>query len=1271
MSALFILDLETRDEQHATLRLGDAQGNPLDAWELDLAQHPPARWAALFDTGRHVRHMRDVAAPEAQLDELGRFLGEQVLGPGIAARLAAGDAHRTLLVRLPDPERDRLAAAFARVPWEIARAPGDALTLLERNVVVRAAPAGASSAPLETTIALAKGEALRVLLVFAEAPGASPLAARLERERLRDLFFKDVLPACNVEVDVLCHGVTRRRLRDQVRARGGYHVVHWSGHGHVDTLALALEAGEAGCAEVSGAELVGLFAGGGGFIPPVVFLSACHSGALVDVKDWASLQASLRGPGARAATPGALGEKVGFTGTALSLVQAGVQQVVAMRYEVGDRYARRLARRFYRGLLVDAAHHAVDAALALARKELKKDEGRKGEYEAVDHATPLVLGSARVRVVPESKASAQMDRRGPRPQPLLPSGSKELDPPHGFMGRGEELTRLRREWVEAGGCAVALIQGLAGLGKTSLAAEVIHLWFDRFDYVLCFQARGGALGIEDFLRQLDHRLALASPAYRERCQANAMARVYLAPEPALTGEVRAEALRNNLVDVLGRERILLVLDNFETNLLGWGGPDGYAAQDPAWDRLLEALGDRLRGTGSRVLVTSRHKPAALASAEHALWIPLGPLPIGEARLFFEGQRPIRDLLFGDAESQQLARRILDVSRGHPLILARIGDLARAHYDKGSGLTAGGRKALGDALDRIQGEGFKTLPDVFVGTKSAKEREKERAYLEEVAVGAIDLLIDRLTVEGRQLLWTVTRAGEPLPESMLSGAPAELLGALCEAGLMVRDGEAYGFHELVAERAAAWMVRHPDELAGRTEADVWTAFGTQYGALFQALVEAKKREQASEAGRRGIRYLVRARAFEELGDFASGVIIGTSDPVLLRQVIADLQGAAAEAPEGRARWSLRTYLADALDGAGRPDQALPFYAQAAEEAEAAEHWAHVGSICHNWANALGYVGQLEVARETYLRSAEAQRRRGSPRVNIVMSELESLRVEVMQGRAAEALPAIEAKLGELRSWWAQRGQGKDVPEARHGETLARTLICGLDIAQHTHSALEHWQATLDLLEELEQVDRDLGTGEHELGRSRFNRYEPLMKLGKLDEARAVLEGCLEVFRQAGDVTMEAKALSALADAWDELGDPAQALLLARRALAVCEHLPDPRDRATSHHNLASYLHTNGAIGEARDHQLADVVYCVATGLDLRGSLHNLTIRIRQAATRGEPFTFPPLATLLAAPAFAPLRAFLTERALPLPALQTRIDQLVDQARAALSTPTPPG
>ncbi len=251
--------------------------------------------------------------------------------------------------------------------------------------------------------------------------------------------------------------------------------------------------------------------------------------------------------------------------------------------------------------------------------------------------------------------------------------------------------------------------------------------------------------------------------------------------------------------------------------------------------------------------------------------------------------------------------------------------------------------------------------------------------------------------------------------------------------------------------------------------------------------------------------------------------------------------------------------------------------------------------------------------------------------------------------------------EVRGLWDRRQRDEPIPEAGDDETLARAVVSALDVARQANSALERWQACLDLIGSMEEVEGARGSGEHDLANTRFNRYWPLMRLGRLGEAKAVLESCLDVFRRVGDVTGEARTLSALASVSNNLGDRRQAITLARRALALHERLPDPTNRAASHNNLANYLRATGFAAEANKHQLADLVYCIATGLDLRDSLHNLANRIHEATAGPEPFAFPRLADLLAIIAFAPLRTFLAERNVSVDELQAHIDRLVEQAR----------
>ena len=441
-----------------------------------------------------------------------------------------------------------------------------------------------------------------------------------------------------------------------------------------------------------------------------------------------------------------------------------------MRWVVGDDYARRLARRFY-GYLLRTAAYSADSALNQARKDLLRHP-KVVAMAAVDHANPLILGAERVQLRSHLGRSAQLARRLPRPQPLLAGGRRDLDPRPGLVGRGEPLTRLNREWLRHdAGCAVALVHGLAGLGKTALAAECIALWHHRFDWVLCWQTRPDPLGADSFYRELDLKLTRDSEVYRQTCAQSSSDRIYLEPGPLWSGGERYARMRTNLLQAATAEAILFVLDNFETNL---GEPEGarpadpaerdHPCRDPEWGTLLAALAEGLPGTRSRLLVTSRHRPVALfqsGAAARCLWLPLGPLPPEEAWLYLNQCPTFAALIHGDAADQALGERCLEVSRGHPLILERLCGLAcdPAAID---------RPGLSQALDTLVARGgYARLPDLFAGGGDAAAQAEERRYLEDVAIGAIDLLLGQQGPDGRRLLWLLALAGEPVDTTMLA------------------------------------------------------------------------------------------------------------------------------------------------------------------------------------------------------------------------------------------------------------------------------------------------------------------------------------------------------------------------------------------------------------------------------------------------------------------------------------------------------------------------
>ncbi len=84
---------------------------------------------------------------------------------------------------------------------------------------------------------------------------------------------------------------------------------------------------------------------------------------------------------------------------------------------------------------------------------------------------------------------------------------------------------------------------------------------------------------------------------------------------------------------------------------------------------------------------------------------------------------------------------------------------------------------------------------------------------------------------------------------------------------------------------------------------------------------------------------------------------------------------------------------------------------------------------------------------------------------------------------------------------------------------------------------------------------MGEGEYELAKTRFNLCFPLLRLNRLGEAQQVLERSLTGFRDVGDLSNEANALSALADLWNERKDREQDSM--RQAAAAGRRYELPR------------------------------------------------------------------------------------------------------------------
>ena len=407
----------------AELRLLDGDGNQLFYRPTDFKTIAVSRRQGLFDLRNYLKNYVEQGKEAASVAEIGVCIAEEVLGKEIFLKLWQANYQRTLRIQLPGAteEENQLAAALRAC---LGRSRSRRLTSPRWAN-------GTSSSASSTTWRhrtrnrsnLGPDECLRVLFVFAEARGSRPLAARRERRELLRLFEQEIYPKRRVVAHFLTHGVTRERLEAQIQENSGYHIVHWSGHGRLNLLELAKAGG--GSDRLSGQKLLKLC--GGIIIPRLFFLSACHSGdILLRVKDWKDFFAVAQGqePGTKQAPDQAtkdipLDEQPGYTGTAHALLQGGVPSVVAMRYAVGDEYARELGLEFYLALLAHDQPKNAAAALTMARQSLrdpKEARPRPVRRLRSRHARALRRGAAGVDL-------AEGAQPGPR-TPVIPGATK-------------------------------------------------------------------------------------------------------------------------------------------------------------------------------------------------------------------------------------------------------------------------------------------------------------------------------------------------------------------------------------------------------------------------------------------------------------------------------------------------------------------------------------------------------------------------------------------------------------------------------------------------------------------------------------------------------------------------------------------------------------------------------------------------------------------------------------------------------------------------------
>jgi tetratricopeptide (TPR) repeat protein len=324
---------------------------------------------------------------------------------------------------------------------------------------------------------------------------------------------------------------TRHALADALASgdlHAAYQVVHISGHGTADGLALE---DELGCTEpLSGDELVALFRD-----RPVrlIVLNACRTETL-----------------ARRLHR-----------------EAGVPAIVATAESLRNDEACLLSTRLYaclaRGRSVAEAFAEANAALRYAYEHSDlpippEHDADPESYVAGRLAVPVLVGDARLELPPGSERAAEPFFSLAEP----PSRGMDLHLVEGFVGRGPELVQIAR-WLRGRPSPVIALSGLGGIGKSALAAAAVLRGSWRFRAVLALSARGDPhLRPDALVPPLDGVLGLEGQLAAAPTEAERLARA---------------------IDALNRTPVLLMLDNLE---------DLTPAASRAWAEFLGGLDPR-------------------------------------------------------------------------------------------------------------------------------------------------------------------------------------------------------------------------------------------------------------------------------------------------------------------------------------------------------------------------------------------------------------------------------------------------------------------------------------------------------------------------------------------------------------------------------------------------------------------------------------------------------------------------------------------------------
>lgn len=1102
---------------------------------------------------------------ELIINELGAWIGQNALGP-IASHLAKYKAPPTVRVIVP-PE----ASGLIYRPWEIAQAGGKTLAKRKISLVFEI--------PGEETVGdtPAIEDRMRMLAVFSMPTDVSALSLRRERYELMQLI-NGIAKQRSLAIDlrIVQYGATRDSLREALLEGEGWDIIHFSGHG--EEAALILEKPDGSQDSITSEDLAELLSLASGRLK-LIMLSACLTAAatLEETLRWlklSSIEQDRQTPGPEST------EKGSMPSLAWTLIDRLDCAALAMRYPVGDEFAINLATRLYDLMLAKGQSLARSLPLAL---EMALQNGYNAATPPISPATPALFGSRALDLTLKPPSVAREDFR-------MPSADLAYfpDEPERFVGRVGPLGRASSAMAGESNKRGVLFQGMAGAGKTACALELAYHQnrSQRFQAYVWYRAPAKGDDIGNALANLALDMEKQLPGFK-------MAHIV----------DRAEEFRDwlpRLSEFLGRESILIVLDNLETLLSSKGD-----WRDSRWDGLVKAL---LSHSGqSRLIMTSRVRPNGL-DEERMLVEPIHALSRDEAVLLAREMPNLGRMLTGSSSAglekgREIVMRTLKLVQGHPKLI----ELADAQATDPEAL----EKYLEKAVGAWSGEEDQ-LNKFFLEGKSARTGEEFLRVLTGWTKGVAESL-----PPASRMLFQLLCALED--EDRLEGIVQLVWPELWKA-LRGKD-DAPGLEQVFVSIKSAGLVQtqlqgetarfiiHPGvALAERemVEANFREAVDSQMSSFWMAVFfkaqsggTEEQGEMVITAGLRSAPYLMRQKRWKEASTMLEQAIYRDTSPETVASVLPLLRHI-AQATRGTDQELIDSgELASVLRLAGRVQEAEDmFRALIAREAAQGKFrlaLADAGELFE----ILLHTGRVKEALELVEEIKDYTAKAGLGPWTQLGNEARKLQALSSLGRYDEVLKAandLRAKMTPLAD------------ESKQEESVApwnvREVILNTGGAAALRS--KKHELALEFIAENVALKERRGATELDLARSRFSEYSPLLSLKRYDEAGRLLLYCKDVFEKERSVRDLGMVFSALADLISILGRIDQAISFEETALRYSYLFGDPESISISHYNLAIYLGRAGS-RSALDHSLADAIICyqMSSGLlTLEGLIQDL-------------------------------------------------------------------